>query len=77
MMTRTKKPWYPEATFAGLYNLTIWLKDNPKPKIHKRVYVDNEQHRLGNIRITDEKGEAILYVRSDIRKWQFDSKDCH
>lgn len=64
-----------DSNFFGLYNVTIWLKTG-EIKSHKRVEIDNEQYRLGNLRVTDEKNNATLYVRSDVRKWAIDSKDC-
>jgi hypothetical protein len=65
-----------ESNFFGLYNATIRLKTG-EVKVHKRVFVDNEQHQLGNLRLTDEKDNTVLYVKSDIKSWQFDSKDCY
>jgi len=60
-----------EASFGGLYDCLIWIGDEKKPKQFKRVYIDNEQYKLGNIRLTDEKGESVLFVKSDIRRWSY------
>lgn len=66
---------YNLATFEGKYNVRLWLKSGSKCE-YKRVIIDNEQYKLGNIRITTEAGESILFVKSDIKRWEFDSKDC-
>lgn len=64
------------ASFHGLYNVRIWLR-NGQLKNYKRVTIDNEQFKLSNLRLTDEKGEAVLFVKSDISEWEIDSRNCN
>jgi len=59
--------------FGGLYNVYITLNTGEK-KAFKRVFVDNEQWKLGNVRVTDEKGESTLIARSDYKRVEYDSK---
>ncbi len=61
-------------SFNGLYNVIITFRDNRGKKEYKRVTIDN---KFDNFRLVNEKNEAVLIVKSDIRKFEYNSKDCN
>lgn len=60
------------AEFYGLYNVIISFKDKKiGHKEYKRVEINNEQFRLGNLQLTNESQESILIMKSDIKRVEF------